>query len=95
MLNRNKHNIILYPYYSMAKKKSKKLKTPKKPKTKRSKKPKRSKRNIIPTTTVQPQRREDPFKLFMYHVVRLPWYFVKFWDWLFTLITALLVYLTK
>jgi hypothetical protein len=85
----------------MAKKKSKKPKTPKKPKPKRQKKPKRSKkskisrRNIQPQAQQTPQGREDPFKLFMYHVVRLPWYFVKFWDWLFTLMTALLVYLTK
>jgi hypothetical protein len=82
----------------MAKKKSKKPKTPKKPKPKRQKKPKRSKRsrrNVQSQAQVTPQRREDPFQLFMYHLVRVPWYFIKFWDWLFTLITALLVYLTK
>jgi hypothetical protein len=76
----------------MAKKKSKKPKTPKKPKTKKSKKSKSKPKRPI---QVQPQRREDPFQLFMYHLVRLPWYFVKFWDWIFTLFTALLVYLTK
>lgn len=74
----------------MAKKKSKKPKTPKKPKRSR-----RSRRIIKQQPQVQPQRREDPFQLFMYHLVRLPWYFVKFWDWIFTLMTALLVYLTK
>lgn len=77
----------------MAKKKSIKTKKQKKPK-----KSNKSKKSIKPQPKQQPQqpqRREDPFKLFMYHVVRLPWYFVKFWDWLFTLITALLVYLTK
>jgi hypothetical protein len=39
--------------------------------------------------------REDPFQLFLYHFMRLPWYFIKFWDWIFTLITALFVYLTR
>ncbi len=39
--------------------------------------------------------REDPFQLFLYHFMRLPWYFIKFWDWIFTLITALIVYLTR
>lgn len=39
--------------------------------------------------------REDPFQLFFYHLKRLPWYFIKFWDWIFTLITALIVYLTR
>jgi hypothetical protein len=82
----------------MAKKKS--IKTKKQKKPKKSNKSKTSKKSIKPQPKQQPQpqqpqRREDPFKLFMYHVVRLPWYFVKFWDWLFTLITALLVYLTK
>jgi hypothetical protein len=48
-----------------------------------------------PPIQAPPQRREDPFQVFMYHLVRLPWYFIKFWDWLFTLITALIVYLTK
>jgi hypothetical protein len=43
----------------------------------------------------KPVQREDPFQLFFYHVKRLPWYFIKFWDWLFTLITALIVYLTR
>lgn len=38
---------------------------------------------------------ENPFTLFMYHLVNLPWYFIKFFDWLFTLITAGLVVLTK
>jgi hypothetical protein len=75
----------------MATKKSKTPKTPKKPKTKRSKSKPKPKKPI----PIKPQRREDPFQLFMYHLARLPWYFVKFWDWLFTLITALLVYLTK
>lgn len=85
----------------MAKKKSKKPQTPKKSKPKKQKKPKRSKRskrsrrNVQQQAQATPQRREDPFQLFMYHLVRVPWYFIKFWDWLFTLITALLVYLTK
>jgi hypothetical protein len=38
---------------------------------------------------------ENPFSLVMYHFVRIPWYTIKSFDWLFTLITALLVYLTK
>ena len=76
----------------MAKKKSKRAK-----RAKRAKKPKRSRVNPIqPTQANSPaEPREDPFKVFMYHLVRLPWYFIKFWDWLFTLITALIVYLTK
>ena len=77
----------------MAKKKS--IKTKKQKKPKKSNKTKKSIKPQPKQQPQQPQRREDPFKLFMYHVVRLPWYFVKFWDWLFTLITALLVYLTK
>ncbi len=37
---------------------------------------------------------EDPFTVVAYHFVRIPWYTIKFFDWLFTLFTALLVYLT-
>ena len=51
-------------------------------------------KKISKNVQVKPTR-EDPFQLFFYHVKRLPWYFIKFWDWLFTLITALIVYLTK
>lgn len=43
----------------------------------------------------KPVQREDPLQLFLYHLKRLPWYFIKFWDWIFTLITALIVYLTR
>ena len=34
----------------------------------------------------------NPFTTVMYHFVRIPWYFVKFFDWLFTLITAMIVW---
>jgi hypothetical protein len=55
----------------------------------------KSKSKTTPKATTESQIPKDPFKLFMYHFVRLPWYFVKFWDWIFTLITALIVYLTR
>ena len=42
-----------------------------------------------------PPSTQNPFKLVMYHLVRIPWYIVKTFDWLFTLFTALLVYLSK
>lgn len=38
---------------------------------------------------------ENPLKIVLYHLANLPWYFIKFWDWVFTVITALLVFITK
>jgi hypothetical protein len=38
---------------------------------------------------------ENPLVLVMYHLSRLPWYTIKFFDWLFTLITAILVYIIR
>jgi hypothetical protein len=69
-------------------------------KHKRSKrKPTRTNRNNAPVNApVKPPvktKNENPFTLIMYHFVRIPWYIVKTFDWLFTLFTALLVYLTK
>lgn len=74
----------------MAKKKSKRSK-----KTRRSKNTRRSKktrRGVKPS--VKPAN-QNPFSLVMYHFVRIPWYIIKSFDWLFTVITAILVYLTK
>ncbi len=64
---------------------------------KKSKKSVKAKAKATPKgkPTTESQIPKDPFKLFIYHFVRLPWYFVKFWDWIFTLITALIVYLTR
>ncbi len=38
---------------------------------------------------------DNPFTLVMYHLANLPWYFIKFWDWFFTFITAILVFITR
>ena len=65
-------------------------------KHKRSKrKPTRTNRNKAPVKPPVKTKNENPFTLIMYHFVRIPWYIVKTFDWLFTLFTALLVYLTK
>lgn len=83
--------------------KSKRVKKPrrvrtKKPRRVRTKKPRRvrGKRTTLkPRDETPPPGTDNPFQLVMYHVVRIPWYIVKTFDWLFTLFTALLVYLTK
>ena len=69
----------------MAKKQSKKKST----RTNRNKLP------VKPTSKPAKPANQDPFALIMYHFVRIPWYVIKTFDWLFTVITAILVYLTK
>ena len=69
----------------MAKKKSKQQK-------RKPTRTNRNKRRIKPTAKPANQ---NPFALVMYHFVRIPWYIIKTFDWLFTVFTAILVYLTK
>lgn len=67
-----------------------------KPKAKSKAKSKaKPKAKLVAKPIAKPVQREDPLQLFLYHLKRLPWYFIKFWDWIFTLITALIVYLTR
>ena len=80
----------------LAKTKTKKTRRLTKTKTKKSKKDKKKKGlKKQQTKEEQPPGTENPFKLVMYHLVRIPWYIVKTFDWMFTLFTALLVYLSK
>ena len=82
-------------------KQPKKPRREKKPRRVRKSRSRRSRRSrsrrstLKPTAADKPPGSDNPFKLVMYHVVRIPWYIVKTFDWLFTLFTALLVYLSK
>ena len=79
-----------------SKKKKKAAKTKKMKKTKKVKKGRKTKKQQQQAALSGPgPGSQNPFKLVMYHLVRIPWYIIKTFDWLFTLFTALLVYLSK
>jgi hypothetical protein len=38
---------------------------------------------------------KNPLTIVTYHLSKIPWYTIKFFDWFFTLITAILVYIIR
>ncbi len=64
-------------------------------KSKRSKKTRPSRNTRRQVKPAARSANQNPFSLVMYHFVRIPWYIIKTFDWLFTVFTAILVYLTK